>query len=217
MSRARPATIRRSDIPTVSISRSARTAPDSAPPGVCSRVTPPRLVKRNSQTVLNVAFNGLTAGARRRAGGRADVLGSQGPQPRSAGAGAAQGAATRCAATRIPRTARLPAVVVATERHPGVPPAVCPRVRRTRKPVNEQQPRTRARGVRADARRRQFAVRSLHARRHDGAQSRAGARHGAVPVGGLRQLPQRPDVLGFRHSRARRARQPQAVRTRIRA
>ena len=58
MSRARRATIRRSDIPTVSISRSAQTASDSARANLRPRHEG-RPVKRNSQTVLNAAFNGL--------------------------------------------------------------------------------------------------------------------------------------------------------------
>ena len=62
MSRARRATILRSGTPTVSTSRSAQTAPDSVPARAFVAGHARRPVKRNSQTVLNVAFNGLTAG-----------------------------------------------------------------------------------------------------------------------------------------------------------
>ena len=92
MSRARRATIPTSAIPTVLISRSAQTASGLGAARAFAPGHPPRAVKRNSQTVLNVAFNGLTSAGDSHAGGGADVLGSQGSKPREAGARAAQGA-----------------------------------------------------------------------------------------------------------------------------
>ena len=53
---------------------------------------PVRFVKRNSQTLLNVAFNGITSTTEASTGRGADVLGSQGPEPRDAGARAPQSA-----------------------------------------------------------------------------------------------------------------------------
>ena len=88
-----------------------------------------RPVKRNSQTVLNVAFNGLTVGGDCHAGGRADVLGSPGSQPRGAGARADQGARGN-ARRRVSRGRAVAGRRVAAERHRRVPPAVRPRVRR---------------------------------------------------------------------------------------
>ena len=88
-----------------------------------------RLVKRNSQTVLNVAFNGLDGrrpSPRRR---RADVLGSQSSQPRGAGAGADQGA-RRNARRRYPEDHAVRRVVSRLNAIAGVPPALRSRVRR---------------------------------------------------------------------------------------
>ena len=128
-SRARPATIPRSAIPTVSISPSAQTA---------SGLGPRESVRRGSPVATGEAQQPdgperrvqRTDGRRRlRPGERADVLGSQGSQPRGAGAGAAQGAG-RNARRRVSGGPCRCCRRVATERHPGVPPAVCPRVRR---------------------------------------------------------------------------------------
>ena len=95
-----------------------------------ARGHPPRLVKRNSQTVLNVAFNGLDASGGAAAGGRADVLGSQGARASRRRRWSRSRRSRKCAATRIRRTVRVRGRRRAAERHPGIPPAVRARVRR---------------------------------------------------------------------------------------
>ena len=143
------------------------------------------------------------------AGRRTDVLGSQGAQSRSAGPGADQGA--RGDARR--RVSRAPGRAVgrrATERHRRVPGVVRSRLRREQA-SERTEPRTRAGSVPAHADRGQLPIRSLHARRHQRTESRTAARHGALRINRLRQLPQRPDVLRLRRSRAGGARQPEAA------
>ena len=98
---------------------------------------PKRIVKRNSQTVLNVAFNGLTSGG--------DVSATAAPMFWDLRV-----------RTRSPGRGR------STERQPGLPPHVCSRVRRKRT-RQRHQPRAGAGGLSAHARRLQHAVRSLHA------------------------------------------------------
>ena len=183
---------------------------------------PPRLVKRNSQTVLNVAFNGLTADGgpalrRRRCSG---ICGCGASKRRRWSRSRRW---RKCAATRLREDRAVAAAVVAAERHSRVPPTVCSRVRESSlrraqgRPVNE---RNLGRALAAFQRTLvavQYAVRPLHARRHGRAQPRAGSRHGAVPVGRLHQLPQRADVLGLRRARPCRAGQPEAARNRIQA
>ena len=61
------------------------------------------LVKRNSQTILNVAFAGSDEGGRYDPADRSDVLGHARAQPRNAGAGAAQERSRKCAVTTYPR------------------------------------------------------------------------------------------------------------------
>ena len=65
--------------------------------------------------------------------GRANVLGSQGPHARGAGARANQGA-RRNARRHLSRRPRAPGRRRSTERQPGVPPHVCSRVRRKHSP-----------------------------------------------------------------------------------
>ena len=92
---------------------------------------PSRLVKRNSQTVLNVAFNGLTAGADSAPAAapmfwdlRVRSLEAQALEPLKALEEMRGGA--------YPEDRAIPAVVVATQRHSRVPPAVRSRLwRRT--------------------------------------------------------------------------------------
>ena len=90
---------------------------------------PSRLVKRNSQTVLNVAFNGLTAGADAAPAAAPMFWDLQSAEPRGAGAGAAQGARGN-ARRRVSRGPCRSRGRRASERHSRVPPAVCSRVRR---------------------------------------------------------------------------------------
>ncbi len=214
-SRARRATIPRSGIPTASISRSAPTASGSVRRETFVAGHPPRLVKRNSQTVLNVAFNGLTAGGDSDPP-RAPMFWDLRVRSLEAQALEPIKALEEMRGGVYAEDRAVPAVVSRLNAHRRVPPAVCRARSAERSPVSERQSRARAGGVSADAGGRQYAVRSLHARRDDRAQSRAGPRHGAVPVGGLHQLPQRADVLGLRHARARRARQPEAAGIRFR-
>jgi cytochrome c peroxidase len=61
MSPARRAIIQSSVIPTVSIFRSVQNGAGLGPARAFVTGHEPRPVKRNSQTVLNVAFNGLTS------------------------------------------------------------------------------------------------------------------------------------------------------------
>ena len=96
--------------------------------------------------------------------GRADVLGSQGSEPRGAGSGADQGPG-RNARRRLPEDRASPRPWSPTERHRRVPPPVCS-ARSAEAHRSTNQPRAGAGGVSAHAGRLQYAVRSLHARRH---------------------------------------------------
>ena len=170
-----------------------------------------RPVKRNSQSVLNVAFNGLTTGDAPPPNApmfwdlRVRSLEAQALEPLKAqdemrGSAYAEDHAVSAVVSRLNAIA-------------GVPPAVRSRVRR--KHAGERAATSGARSpLPADARGGQRAVRPLHARRHDGARRRAGPRHGAVPVGRLHQLSQRTDVLGLRARTCSRCRTTRSWRNR---
>ena len=129
---------------------------------------PAQLVKRNSQTVLNVAFNGLTD--RRDLGAdtapmfwdlRVRSLEAQALEPIKAfeemrGGAYPEDRAVSAAVSRVNGIAEYRRLFA--------------RAFGGNTPVNEPQPRARARRVRAHARRRKCAVRPLHARRHERAE-----------------------------------------------
>ena len=171
---------------------------------------PARLVKRNSQTVLNVAFNGLVSGA--------DPAPATAPmfwdlRVRSLEAQALEPikALEEMRGEAYPEHRAVPAAVA---RLNGIAEyrQLFARAFGGSAAGQRTEPRARAGGVSAHAGRRQRPVRSLHARRDRRVERRAAARHGTIPVNRLRQLPQRSDVLRLHGSRARGARQPEAAR-----
>ena len=126
---------------------------------------PARPVKRNSQTILNVGFNGLSTAPRptrsRRPRRCSGISGSAASRRRR---WSRSRRSTRCAARRIAEDTCRVRGRVAAQRQRRVPPAVRARVRRTRPRSTSRTSGARPGGLRADARRREFAVRSLHAR-----------------------------------------------------
>ncbi len=135
--------------------------------------TPARFVKRNSQTVLNTAFNGIGATGHYTPSDAPMFWDSRVAQPRNPGARTHQGA--RGDARRRLSLNTTPSRQSSREsRRFRSTAASFARAFGTRDAVNVDNLVTRARRVRTFARHDQRAVRSLHARRRERDDTRAG-------------------------------------------
>ena len=168
------------------------------------------LVKRNSQTILNVAFNGIDAsGSYEPAAApmfwdmRVRSLETQALEPIKAleemrGRAYPEDKAVATVVARLNGNAEYRRLFA---------DAFGENASR-----DERHAWQGARRVPAYSHSRAVAVRSLHARRHDRDDAASGRRHAPVRAHRLRQLPQRPDVLRLQAARPRRAGQSQARR-----
>ena len=208
--RAAPATIRGSATPRTATSRSASTASASAIAAASRQGSPVPFVKRNSQTILNVAFNGIDEAGRHAPGHGADVLGC--PR-RSASKQQALEPLKTLEEMRGSAFAEDKAVDAVVARLAAVPEyrKLFADAFGAGQGVTSSQPCPRAGGLPAVADRQSLAVRPLHARRHRRDGRVGAARHAAVRADRLRQLPHGPDVLRLQAARARRPGQPEAA------